>query len=83
MIAYHLSMGAELAVITFQLNISAADFLRYYQGQASSVNVTAEDGRRIRLPAIRFRPFLGHTGVNGRFRLEFDANNKFISLTRI
>jgi len=76
-------MGAELAVITFQLNISAADFLRYYQGQASSVSVTADDGRTIRLPALRFRPFLERTGVHGRFRLEFDEKCKFISLTRI
>ncbi|MDD2558873.1 MAG: DUF2835 domain-containing protein [Desulfuromonadaceae bacterium] len=72
-----------MAVITFHLDISTTDFLRYYQGQASSVSVIADDGRRLRLPAIRFRPFLERTGVHGRFRLEFDANNKFISLTRI
>ncbi|MDY0291573.1 MAG: DUF2835 domain-containing protein [Desulfuromonadaceae bacterium] len=72
-----------MPVITFHLHISADEFLRYYQGQASSVSVTADDGRRLRLPAVRFRPFLERTGVHGRFRLEFDANNKFISLTRI
>ncbi|MFA6686896.1 MAG: DUF2835 domain-containing protein [Desulfuromonas sp.] len=72
-----------MPVITFHLHISADEFLRYYQGQASRVRVTADDGRRLRLPAVRFRPFLERTGVHGRFRLEFDANNKFISLTRI
>ncbi|MCA1796300.1 MAG: DUF2835 domain-containing protein [Desulfuromonadaceae bacterium] len=69
--------------ITFRLHISADDYLRYYQGKAHSVVAMGEDGRRIRLPAVKFRPFLDRTGIHGRFRLEFDQNFKFVSLTRI
>lgn len=72
-----------MPVITFRLNISADDYLRYYQGQAHSVVAVGEDGRRVRLPALKFRPFLDRTGIHGRFRLEFDQNFKFVSLSRI
>ena len=69
--------------ITFRLNISADKFLRYYQGQAHSVSVVGDDGRRIRLPAVKFRPFLERSGIHGHFRIDFDDNFKFRSLTKI
>jgi len=72
-----------MPVITFRLHISADEYLRYYQGKAHSVAAVGEDGRRVRLPAVKFRPFLDRTGIHGRFRLEFDQNFKFVSLSRI
>lgn len=72
-----------MPVITFRLYISAEDYLRYYQGRAHSIVATGEDGRRVKLPAVKFRPYLDRTGIHGRFRLEFDQNFKFVSLTRI
>ena len=72
-----------MPVITFRLHVSAEEYLRYYQGKAHSVLVVGEDGRRVKLPALKFRPFLDRTGIHGRFRLEFDRNFKFVSLSRI
>ncbi|QFY89387.1 DUF2835 domain-containing protein [Magnetovirga frankeli] len=69
--------------IRFWLFISAAEFLRYYQGEAAIVTVTAEDGRRIRFPARHLRDFITHEGIYGRFELRLDKNNRFIDLKKL
>ncbi len=48
-----------------------------------TVVTRAEDGRTLRFPAEQLRPFVDHSGVHGRFRIEFDNNNKLINLTRV
>ncbi len=72
-----------MAEIIFNIKISPQQFLQYYRGSASSVTVTAEDGRRIRLPARHLRPFLRHDGIKGRFKLTFADNNRLINLERL
>lgn len=69
--------------VFFRLSIPAADYLRYYQGTAAFVQVRAEDGRRIRLPAANLRRFITREGIAGRFRLRFDGNQKIISLEKV
>lgn len=64
----------------FSLNISYQTFLAHYSGVASNVLVTTENGLRLQLSAVKFRPFLSQIGLNGRFRLTTDQNNKFIKL---
>ncbi|NIY84776.1 DUF2835 domain-containing protein [Vibrio hepatarius] len=64
----------------FSLNISYQTFLSHYNGAASNVLVTTDNGLRLQLPASRFRPFLSQIGVKGRFRLTTDHNNKFMKL---
>ncbi|MBU2898869.1 DUF2835 domain-containing protein [Vibrio hepatarius] len=64
----------------FSLNISYQSFLAHYNGAASNVLVVTDQGLRLQLPATRFRPFLSQIGLNGRFRLTTDQNNKFIKL---
>ncbi|WP_221069727.1 DUF2835 domain-containing protein [Vibrio alfacsensis] len=64
----------------FSLNISYQTFLSHYNGAASSVQVITDNGLRLQLPALRFRPFLSQLGIRGRFRLTTDQNNKFIKL---
>ncbi|WP_075651961.1 DUF2835 domain-containing protein [Vibrio ponticus] len=64
----------------FSLNIPYQTFLVHYNGAASSVMVTTDNGLRIQLPATRFRPFLSQIGLKGRFRLTTDQNNKFLKL---
>ena len=68
--------------ITFYLDISALELQRYYEGSATSVTVSAEDGRRIRFPVSALRPFVSHAGVKGWFVLLTDANNKLVELRR-
>ncbi len=69
--------------VFFVIHLSAEEFLRYYQGTAGFIQVQAEDGRRIRLPAGNLRRFVTATGIRGRFRLRFDAQRKIIGLDRI
>lgn len=69
--------------IRFRLDITADDYLAYYQGVVRDVVVRAEDGRRVRFPAGALQPFITHQGIQGRFELRFDANHKFLGLQRL
>ena len=69
--------------IRFNLNLSKEQALRYYQGSARFVVVTAENGKRIQFPAEHIRSFIGASGIQGRFSIEFDGNNKLITIRRI
>ena len=67
----------------FHLTIGADDYLAYYAGQARSISVTAEDGRRIEFPAEHLRPFVSHGGIRGYFEIEFDQDYRFQRLRQI
>ncbi len=43
----------------------------------------ATDGRSVQFPAQAIQRFVTEDGVHGRFRLEFDARNKFVGLERV
>jgi hypothetical protein len=72
-----------MQIITFQLHITAEEFLRYYRGTAQAVIVRSDDGRRIQLPARNFRPFLTESGISGRFRIRLDDNNRLVEMVRL
>ena len=67
----------------FSLSISPEQYQRYYRGTVTTVVTRAEDGRSLRFPADQLRKFVDHSGVNGRFKIEFDDSNKLVSLTRL
>ncbi|WP_072038668.1 DUF2835 domain-containing protein [Plesiomonas shigelloides] len=69
-------------IFHFSLSIDYQTFLHHYHGQAQQILVWSEEGKRLSLPAARFRTFLLHNGVNGRFRLEINAQNSILSLQR-
>lgn len=64
------------------LNIPAAELLRYYRGAASSVLVVDRFGRRIRFPASALRPFVTAAGVHGSFSLHVDDHSRLHRITR-
>ncbi|QIK37903.1 DUF2835 domain-containing protein [Caldichromatium japonicum] len=66
----------------FSLNIPRDDYLRYYRGAAARVMARAQDGRTLSLPASRLRPFVTHTGIQGRFCAVLGPDNRLISLER-
>lgn len=70
-------------VLRFQLSLSSEKYLRYYQGQASSIQVWSLDNKRIRFPASAIRQFLMHDGIHGVFEIRFDKNNKLIEVVKI
>lgn len=67
----------------FNIRISYQDFEALYRGSARFVTVMADNGQTIRLPAIKFIPWLSQIGISGRFKLTLDANNKFQKLEKI
>lgn len=69
--------------IIFYLNISAEEYLRYYQGNVHMVQVYSVDGRKIRFPANRLVPFVAREGIQGRFSIRFDKMHRFVSMQRI
>lgn len=72
-----------MARMRFSLNLSAETYRRYYQGQVNMVQVRSLDGQKLRFPAVILRPYLGYAGVSGLFELEFDENQRFVSLQRL
>lgn len=67
----------------FSVQLTYQEFLHYYQGHASQVQVRLNTGQSLQLPAARLRPFLSHSGIRGQFRLTTDAQNKFVRLERL
>ena len=67
----------------FRLDLPPEEALRYYQGNARFVVVTAENGQRIQFPAEHIRPFIDQSGVQGYFSIQFDSNNKLLGLKRV
>ncbi len=72
-----------MADIFIQLNISQADYLRVYSGQAKTVSAQSLDGERVQFPASILRQFVGHNGIQGHFKISVDDQNKFVSIARI
>ena len=68
---------------TFRLNLNSDQVLAIYRGEAHRLSVMCEQGLRIELSVHHLRRFIGHSGIQGRFRLKTDENHRFIDLTRI
>ena len=69
--------------MTFSLNISSEKYLHYYQGSAKAVVVTTDDGRTLKFPANNLQKFVTHDGIQGRFEVVFDRDNKIVNFRRI
>lgn len=69
--------------LRFSLDISREEALRYYQGSAISVVVSAENGQRLQFPAEHIRPFIDQKGVQGIFSISFDNDNKLTEIKRL
>jgi hypothetical protein len=65
------------------LRISDSELLRYYRGAVSDVVAFDRYGRKIRFPASALRPFVTRTGIQGRFVLEVDADNRLRGIRMI
>ncbi len=67
----------------FSLNISAEQYQSYYVGSARFVRVETDDGRSLKFPAAELRRFVTHDGIQGRFEITFDKQQKLLGLERI
>ncbi|MDN3639545.1 DUF2835 family protein [Simiduia curdlanivorans] len=69
-----------MTFVDVDLVIEKEELLRLYRGSARIVSARAIDGRRIQFPAQALRAFVTDSGVNGRFRIEFDQAFKLVSI---
>ena len=58
------------------LAISQEEMLKLYRNVNAVVHAKSVDGVRVQFPAQALRPWVGHRGVEGRFRIYFDRNNR-------
>lgn len=66
----------------FSINVSASEFLPYYQGTIQNVVVTTTLGTTVQFPAMHLRKYLSSTGIQGDFCLQ-TQDNKFLSLVKL
>lgn len=76
-------MSTQLQKIAVDLRVSADEYLKFYRGQASVVTCRSRDGRRIQFPVSILNPYLTRDGVSGSFEIQFDAQGKFVAISRI
>lgn len=67
----------------FNLNLSAEEYLQYYEGVAKAIQVRSFCGNLIQFPADKMREFVLKEGIHGTFVMRLDANNKFLSVKKI
>ncbi|MDQ2075630.1 DUF2835 domain-containing protein [Marinimicrobium sp. ABcell2] len=63
--------------------ISPEEYQRWYQGTARDVLAKTVDGRSVRFPAPILRRFVTREGIRGRFKITFDAQNRFQDIEKI
>ena len=60
----------------FSINLSAQEYLKYYQGSVDKVVAQCHDGTTIQFPALLLKSFVTSGGVRGTFVLSCDENGK-------
>ncbi len=72
-----------MSAVTVSIRISADDYLRWYQGSARNVLAYSADGKRVQFPASILQKFVQRDGIQGTFRIHFDAAGKFTAVEKI
>ncbi|MFT5452403.1 MAG: hypothetical protein ACI9N9_001895 [Enterobacterales bacterium] len=67
----------------FSLHITRQEYLRYYAGDARSVQVRSIQGLLLQFPASALKHHVTHQGIDGHFIIKFDGDNKLIALNKI
>ena len=67
----------------FTMALSAEKTSRIYGGRASSILVQSDDGLKLQLPAANFRAYVGRNGIQGRFSVAIDADNRIVDLRKL
>ena len=68
--------------ISFSIKISPDEYLKSYEHPQAVVFVMSDDGRRVKFPANLLKRFVGHNGIEGRFRIDFDAVSVIVKYQR-
>jgi len=65
------------------MRLSPTQLEAFYAGQVSHVWVRDINGLSLQFPLQHLRPFVDHHGVQGRFELKVQHNNRLQSINRI
>jgi hypothetical protein len=66
----------------FEMSLSAQKTQAIYEGQARYILVETERGLKLQLPAANFYRYVTADGIQGRFSVKIDAENKLIELRK-
>jgi len=67
----------------FNLVLSADETRSIYEGRARYILVETAQGLKLQLPAVNFRCHVTEDGINERFSVETDADNKLLALRKL
>lgn len=70
-----------MPALVLHLNLPAEKMIGYYRGEVKTVRARATNGQTVQFPASALQKFILPDGIHGPFRIEFDENFKFVSLT--
>lgn len=76
-------MVPALNAVFVNIYISPDEYQRWYQGSAQNVRAYTVDGRSVIFPATILRQFVTRRGIEGRFKISFDRENRFKSIEKI
>ena len=65
------------------ITLSIEQIQTFYAGQVSAVWARDVHGVRLQFPLTALRPFVGHHGVRGRFRVQIDADNRLLNIDKV
>lgn len=67
---------------SFNLHISAEQYLDYYRGTAKFVIARTVEGQTVQFPASLLQRFISQDGVHGNFELICDDRHKVVELRK-
>lgn len=76
-------MRIKMTEFDFTLHLSAEEYLQYYEGVATFIQVKSHCGKTIQFPADKMREFVLKDGVHGAFRIQLNDENKFLSIKQL
>jgi len=72
-----------MPALVFELHLTPDQILAYYRGQSRAVQARARTGQLVQFPASALQRHITAEGIHGVFRIEFDAQHKFVALHRV
>ena len=67
----------------FTMALTAEKTRAIYAGQARFILVETDQGLKMQLPAANFLEYVTAGGIQGRFDVKIDVNNKILALHRV
>ncbi|GGO69477.1 DUF2835 family protein [Bowmanella pacifica] len=72
-----------MKIYFFNLRLSYEECRPLYLGTVQNMIVRTDSGERVQLPVANLRPYVEMQGLQGRFRLMVNEQNKIHSLERV